>query len=92
MMLERQVKSEINYECKYPCIICLERVKYPVSCLQCKNIICGVHLRKINNRCPYCRLTPFGYLEEKGLQGLVELDKKKEEEFLIANKMFKCLA
>ena len=41
------------------CYICLNRAKYPVSCVNCGNIIgCMKHLLELSNfdnRCPICR-------------------------------------
>lgn len=72
-----------HYESKYNCIICLERVKMPVNCVRCKKLMCFGHVKKILNKCPYCRLEPFQYTTDKYQEELVKLDKKKEQEFLI---------
>lgn len=78
MLADRSIRSENLYESKYNCIICLERVKTPISCIRCKNLICQNHLRKIDNRCPYCRLSPYDYVEDRFTEELVKWDKKKE--------------
>ena len=48
-------------------------------------------MKKIENKCPYCRLEPFEYVKEEYLEKLVELDKKKEEDTMIEKSVFSCL-
>jgi hypothetical protein len=55
----------------------------PVSCLRCRSLICLAHVRRIDDRCPYCRLAPFAYERERFMEELVEFDRRREEERMI---------
>ena len=91
-MFAAEAKSEVQpFETKYPCIVCFERVRKPVSCVRCEQVLCHNHVKKIHNRCPYCRLEPFEFRVDKFLDELSQVDKKKEEDHLISTATFNCL-
>ena len=49
------------------------------------------HTRRINDRCPNCRLEPFRYEEKVDLGREIELMRKKEMERMKKENIFKCL-
>jgi predicted nucleic acid binding AN1-type Zn finger protein len=75
----------------YECIICLERVKKPVKCSTCHKVLCSDHIKKLGNKCPNCRSTPFDYYEDSTFSKLVEGIELNERSLERPHKQFECL-
>jgi phage FluMu protein Com len=76
----------------YECVICLDRVKRPVKCSTCHKVLCQDHIRRLENRCPNCRTTPFRFYEDLTFTKIVEGIELNQRSLERPTKMFECLA
>ena len=69
----------------------MDLCKKPISCRQCSKLICYHHTRRIENRCPHCRLSPYEFQEEEGLDLEIRVLRNQAKDQMKKENTFKCL-